>query len=168
MSKGLREMLFALCFLFPITALAKQSQHPAEGPGPAVAPVPSQLIAAKRVFIANGAGDSDPGITKYTYGPDGLYNQFYADVKSLARYEIVISPSDADLVLELKVDYALYNHDFTYPKFRLEVRDPKTNVLLWSFTEPVNGAFLAKTGRKNVAQALEKLADDLKKASTNP
>lgn len=166
MFKGLIVTLLVLCFLSPVTAVPEQSQQLAESP--AVAPLPAQLVAAKRVFIANGAGDNDPGITKYTYGPDGLYNQFYADVKSLVRYEIVLSPSDADLVLELKVDYAFYNHDFTYPKFRLEVRDPKTNVLLWSFTEPVNGAFLAKTGRKNVAQALEKLADDLKKASTNP
>ena len=132
----------------------------------AAAPIPVQLTNAKRVFVANGAGDNDPSITKYTYGPDGLYNQFYADVKGMGRYEIASSPSDADVVLELKVDYALYNHDFTYPKFKVEVRDPKTNVLLWSFMEPVEGAFLAKTGRKNVSLALAKLADDLKKVAT--
>jgi hypothetical protein len=129
-------------------------------------PIPPQLVNAKRVFVANGAGDNDPGITKYTSGPDGLYNQFYADVKSLGRYDMAASPADADIALELKVDYAVYNHDFTYPKFKVEVRDPKTNVLLWSFMEPVNGAFLAKTGRKNVSQALGKLADDLKKIGT--
>ena len=133
----------------------------------AAAPIPVQLTNAKRVFVANGAGDNDPGITKYMYGPDGLYNQFYADIKSMGRYDIASSPSEADLVLELKVDYALYNHDFTYPKFKVEVRDPKTNVLLWSFMEPVNGAFLAKTGRKNVSLALGKLADDLKKVGTS-
>jgi hypothetical protein len=55
-----------------------------------------------------------------------------------------------------------------YPKCGIAVRDPKSNVLLWSFNEPIEGAFLAKTGRKNVAQALSKLADDLKKLAANP
>jgi hypothetical protein len=165
MSKNLRVALFVLCFLAPVTALPQQ---PAETPGPAVAPIPTQLLTAKRVFVGNGAGDDDPALTKYTNGPNGLYNQFYAGVKNLGQYEIVAVPGDADIVLELRVDYAHYNHAVTYPKFRLEVRDPKTNVLLWSFTEPVNGAFFAKTGRRNVAQSLGKLADDLKRVSTNP
>jgi hypothetical protein len=55
-----------------------------------------------------------------------------------------------------------------YPKFRLEIRDPKTNVLLWTYTEVVNGALLAKNGRKNVAEALGKLTDDLKKSPPSP
>jgi len=63
----------------------------------------------------------------------------------------------------------VFNHNFTYPKFKAEIRDPKTNVLLWTFTEPVNGALLAKSGRKNVAQSLSKLTDDLnlKKVGTS-
>jgi len=161
MFKTLAPVIFAA--FISTFALGAQTQ-PADTP--AAAPMPAQLLSAKRVFIANGAGDNDPGITKYTYGPDGLYNLFYADVKTLGRYDVVMSPSDADVVLELKVDYALYNHNFPYPKFRVEIRDPKTNVLLWSFTEPVNGAFLAKTGRKNVSLAISTLADDLKKIGT--
>lgn len=161
-SKSLTTLLAILLSSFAPTVMA-QTQPTAEI---AAAPIPVQLLNAKRVFVANGAGDNDPGITKYTYGPDGLYNQFYADVKNMGRYDMAPSPLDADLVLELKVDYAFYNHEFTYPKFKVEVRDPKTNVLLWSFMEPVNGAFLAKTGRKNVSQALAKLADGLKKIGT--
>jgi hypothetical protein len=133
----------------------------------AVAPMPGQLLAARKLFIANGAGDNDPGITKYTNGADGLYNQLYADVKALGRYELVASPADADIVLELRIEYAVFNRDFTYPKFKAEIRDPKTNVLLWTFTEPVNGALLAKSGRRNVAQSLSKLTDDLKKVGTS-
>jgi hypothetical protein len=154
-----------LLLLSRFTPLVSAQAQPPDTPA-AAAPVPVQVLNAKRVFIANGAGDNDPGITKYTYGPDGLYNQFYADIKTVGRYDIASSPSDADVVLELKVEYAVYIHDFPYPKFRVDVRDPKTNVLLWSFTEPVNGAFLAKTGRKNVSQAVAKLADDLKKIGT--
>lgn len=143
-----------------------QTQQPADAP--VVAPVPAQVINAKRIFVANGAGDNDPAISKYTNGADGLYNQFYADIKALGRYELVSSPADADIVLELKVDYAVFNRGFVYPKCGVAVRDPKSNVQLWSFNEPIEGAFLAKTGRKNVAQALSNLADDLKKLVANP
>ena len=154
---------FVLLTVSTFSAAAQTQQQPEI----VSAPVPVQLVNAKRLFIANDSGDNDPAITKYTGGPDGLYNQFYADIKALGRYDLVTAIADADVVLQLQVDYAVFNRDFTYPKFKLEVRDPKTNVLLWSFTEPVNGAFLAKTGRKNVAQSLGKLADDLKKVGSS-
>ena len=159
-----RAILAIILFAAAASSVIAQTQQPTET---TAAPVPPQFVNAKRVFIANGAGDNDPAITKYTNGADGLYNQFYADIKALGRYELVSSPSDADIVFELRVDYAIFNREFTYPKFKTEVRDPRTNVLLWSLTEPVNGAFLAKTGRKNVAQSLSKLADDLKKLAGN-
>lgn len=159
-----RYAIFAI-ILLAASASSVIAQAPQSADAP-TAPVPAQYLNAKRVFISNGAGDSDPAITKYTSGADGPYNQFYADIKALGRYELVSAPADADIILELKIDYALFNREFVYPKFRVEVRDPKTNVLIWSLTEPVNGAFLAKTGRKNVALALSKLADDLKKLAT--
>jgi hypothetical protein len=161
---GIRLLFGIILSAALVLTVAAQSQPSTEI---SAAPLPGQLLAAKRMFIANGAGDNDPGITKYTNGPDGLYNQLYADVKALGRYELVTSPSDADVVLELRIEYAVFNHDFTYPKLKAEIRDPKTNVLLWTFTEPVNGALLAKSGRKNVAQSLSKLIDDLKKVGTS-
>ena len=162
-SKSVVTLLAIFLSSFAPRVLA-QTQPTAEV---AAAPIPIQLLNAKRVFIANGAGDNDPNVAKYTYGADGLYNQFYANIKSIGRFDMAPSPSEADVVLELRVDYAVYNEGLTQPNFRLEVRDPKTNVLLWSFMEPVNGAFLAKTGRKNVSQAIAKLADDLKKIGTS-
>ena len=157
------QIFFALVLVSSVTSNAAQTQQPVDTP---VAPVPAPFVNAKKVFVANGAGDNDPEIAKYTNGPDGLYNQFYADVKALGKYEIVASPSDADIVLELRVDYPPLDPHFTYPKFRAEVRDPKTNVLLWTCTEPLNGAFLVRNGRKNIAQSLSKLADDLKRAAS--
>ena len=156
------RVLLGLTLLAPLASnAAAQTQPAAETQA---VPMPPQLVNAKRIFIANGAGDSDPAIAKYTGGADGLYNQLYADIRSLGRYELVPFPSEADVVLELNATYPPLEHSFMYPKFRLEVRDPKTNVLLWSYTEVVNGALLAKNGRKNVAEALTRLADDLKKS----
>jgi len=145
-----------------LPALA-QTQQPLEAPA---APLPAQFLNAKKVFIANGAGDNDPSFAKYTNGPNGPYNQFYANVKALSRYELAASPSEADVVLELRVDYVAYSRGGGYFKLRLEVRDPKANVLLWTFAEWVTDAIGEKAERKYVAEALAKLTDDLKKSVT--
>jgi hypothetical protein len=62
------------------------------------APVPSTILTAKNVFIANATGELalPPG------DPDLTYNEFYAAMKSWGRYELVISPADADMVLQIQ------------------------------------------------------------------
>jgi hypothetical protein len=54
------------------------------------APVPPLILAAKKVFIANGGGDESLfDMPQYSGGPDRLYNEFYAAMKSWGRYELV-------------------------------------------------------------------------------
>src|SRR6202030_2151114 len=67
------------------------------------ASIPTQISTAKRVFIANGGGD-DPGISEAFFNGDvdRAYNQFYAAIKSVGRYELVGSPAEADLLLEIR------------------------------------------------------------------
>lgn len=132
------------------------AQQPAEVPS---APVPSQILNAKKVFVANAEGDNDPRIAKYVGGPDGVYNQFYADVKNSGRFEVVAAPADADVVLQ--VTLTVFAVVPGYPRFRLAILDPKSNVLLWTISEPVDNAILAKTARKNIGLSLGKLTLDL-------
>jgi hypothetical protein len=161
----IRSILIMTLLIACAPNVIAQTQQPSDTP--AAAPIPAPLMNAKKVFISNGAGDNDPTIVKYTDGPDGIYNQFYADIKSLGRYELLSSPADADIIFDISVTFAPSNGQFAYPKFRLEVRDAKTNVLLWTFSEPVQGAFFVKSGRKNIAQALSRLVDDLRKVTGN-
>jgi hypothetical protein len=126
---------------------------------PPAAPVPSQIVNAKRVFIANAYSEHDIRIAKYFGGPDGLYNQFYADVKSSGRFELVTAPADADLVLQ--VTLGIHPVLTNYAGLRLSIFDPKTNVLLWTTSEPVDPAFLTKTARRNIADSLQRLTVDL-------
>lgn len=103
------------------------------------APVPAQIVAAKRIFIANAGGDqmaeNDP---IFSGGPDRAYNQFYAGLKNWGRFEIVGSPSEADLLLEIRQEVQTVSlggkagSSYT-PLFHLLVRDPKSNALLWGF-----------------------------------
>lgn len=147
-------LVFASMFATP--GLQAQKQQPAEVP---VAPVPTQIVGAKKVFIANAASDRDVRIAKYIGGPDGLYNQFYADIKSGGKFEPVSAPADADLVLEVTIGMSPLVAG--YAGVRLAIVDPKTNVLLWNLSEPVDPAFLAKTARKNIVESLQRLTDDL-------
>ena len=60
------------------------------------APIPSQITAAKKVFISNTAGDD-----LYSADPAQVYNAFYMAMKSWGHYELVGAPADADLVFEV-------------------------------------------------------------------
>jgi len=70
-------------------------QKKAKDQAPTPAPIPAQILAEKKVFIANGGGD-ESGYEAATYsgGPDRAYNEFYAVMKAWGRYELVASPGE--------------------------------------------------------------------------
>jgi hypothetical protein len=70
---------------------------------PVSAPVPSSLLNAKKVFISNAGADSGLFPHPFSGDPDRAYNEFYANVSSWGRYELVATPGEADLVLELQL-----------------------------------------------------------------
>ena len=97
-------------------------------------------------------------IISYAGTANGLYDQFYAAIKSWGKYELVSAPGDADLVLEISFE----SPRGFFPDFRLRILDAKTHIVLWALAEN-----LALGGRKanrvkNWDQALEKLVNDLK------
>lgn len=145
----------------------------AQGKKVEAAPIPTQITAAKRVFIANGGGDirwhDDP---LFSGGVDRSYSQFYAAIKSAGRYELVTAPADADLIFEIEFlvptaepqaaarleSLATVPFD---PQLRLTIRDPKTNVLLWGFTEHVQWAILRGNRDKNFDDAMTRVLADV-------
>lgn len=142
-----------------------RAQQPAD---PTPAPIPSQILAAKKVFISNASGLTSSAIAD----PDLPYNEFYAAMKSWGRYELVGAPGDADLVFELRYVIVLWTTSvtggqggtITDPEFTLAILDPKTKVVLWAFTESVHKAG-KQTGRQAFDDALLKIVDDVKKVS---
>src|SRR5271156_6762936 len=99
--KILRLRLIA-CFgaiaLLSDIALVAQQAAPV-----AIAPVSPLLLSAKKVFISNAGADSGLFPHPFTGDPDRAYNEFYADVVSWGRYQVVASPGEADLVFELQL-----------------------------------------------------------------
>jgi hypothetical protein len=133
------------------------------------APVPVQIVAARKVFISNAGADVAAQATFKRAGePDQAYNHFYSAMQTWGRYEIVSTPGEADLVFELSFTAPMYyngNMPIYEPQFGLRILDAKTHFLLWSLSEPVEGAFRKATWIKNFDQGLGALMDDLKKLS---
>lgn len=130
------------------------------------APVPAQLLTGRRLFIAY-AGINTMSLNAYivdhTGSPNGLYDQFYAAIKNWPGYQVVSSPADAELAFEIGIRQ-VRGED---PHFVLEVRDPKTNVLLWAFMENVDaGSGRAASRKKAWDEAVESLVNQVKELSS--
>ncbi len=154
---SLAALLPAISCLAP--ALRAQNPQSAATPAGAVppAPIPTQIPAAKKVFIANSASDSSSFILNYTGGPNALYDQFYAALKRSGRFELVGSPADADLVFDIEWSKVAPD-DRLLVELAVRIVDPHTNIHLWTVRQEIQGAFLAKTARKNLLAAVAALA----------
>jgi hypothetical protein len=125
------------------------------------APLPSQIVTAKKIFISNTGGGFDS--SAWSGGPDRIYNEFYAAMKSWGRYEFVSAPGDADLVLDVNVI-----RDSVVWQFKLEILDPKTRIVLWTQYEPIKVTVSQKTRDKNFDDTINKLVTDLKTLTAQP
>lgn len=134
MSKVLRLVMacVALAMLCQPGAIAGAQQSRSAAPP---APIPAQILAAKRVFVSTGGGEElDPRTFLRSLDSNRPYDEFYAAIKAGGRFEPVLSPADADLIL----DFRFRTFDgHTWPQFRLVIIDPKTHTLLWAFIETV-------------------------------
>jgi hypothetical protein len=135
---------------------------------PPSAPLPAAIVKAQKLFLGN-AGDTD--------NQDCLraYNEFYAALLSDPRYQLVLDPGAADLVLELH--YEIRAGGITGPhssvstsfarQFRLILIDPHTHTLLWNLTEVENNAVFQSNRDKNLDAAVLQLYADFKNLNQN-
>lgn len=80
------------------------------------APLPLQLLTAKKIFISKGIG-----ATAFTVegGFDLAYDAFYSDMKTWGHYALTENPEDADLVMQVSYSAAsggthVYSYNNTY------------------------------------------------------
>jgi hypothetical protein len=144
-------------FLILATALPIFSTVRAEEPPTPHAPRPAQIMPARKVFISNGGEDQwldfDP-----KHDPTLTYNQFYADMKTWGKYELVSSPSAADVVFQIRLGYRDGGM-----QLRLRILDPQTHVVLWTLNQLAKGANRDATARKNLDEAMNALMESTKK-----
>jgi hypothetical protein len=154
-----------------ITLIAVQGAAGKDTKEAAPGPTPTQITLAKSVFIANAGGEENPSDNQFKGGPDRAYNQFYEEMKTWGRYELVSAPADADLLIELRFTQTrvasdpqeALKLDVVYdPQFRLVVRDPRTQAVLWGFTEHLQWAILQGNRDKNFDQGMARVVADIK------
>lgn len=133
-------------------------------------PIPTQISSARKVFIANGGADLPYGEYIFSGGPERAYNEFVAGTKSSGLYQLVESPAEADLLFEIEFTVPKSGPrlsqgslgDVPYdPQFRLVIRDPKTNAMLWTIIEHVQWAMLQANHDKNFDLAITRLITDM-------
>lgn len=167
----LRPTLLLAAFVLVLPVAPAQQAPPR-------APVPAPITSAQKIFIANGGMDAFSLQAFEEIGLNGTsaYDALYDAVQSWPKYQLVSSPSDADLVLVIRFTAPLSNvgehgtWNFqrilanTAWQFQAEITidDAKTRFPLWTLTQPVRPANLNGTWRKNIASANAALAGDLK------
>lgn len=131
---------FLLFCAMPICAQAQRSSS-AKGINNVSAPVPAPLLNGKRAFISYELGDVTAFPSAYSGGPERAYSEFFAQMKSWGRFELVMDPKDADVVFAVRF---VESPGLPRPQIRVGISDAKTHVTLWGFVEEVNFAFFKK------------------------
>jgi len=152
-----------VCFLFLITSAPAQDKKKVP-----LAPLPAPVVNAKKVFLSNGGGSNL------------AYDAFYSKMKEWGKYEIVGSPEEADLILELsyRVDdrgTRVWSSTNTYnkttqvhsaqivdPQVVLTIYDAKSKTSLWSETDHRRLARRRKNREKETLNSVERIVDGLK------
>jgi len=140
------------------------------------APVPPAIPAAKSIFVSNGGADSGLFPEPFSGDPSRAYNQLFAALMSTGRFHMATDPSNADLVLEIRLvaPYGPTNGNKQngasdpLPMFRLTVYDAKSHFVLWTMTSSVGWAVLQKTHDRNFDLALNDVVSQFLSIANKP
>lgn len=168
--------LASALLLLTCAAAAQMSPHAVSPIAPPPVSVPPGLVAAKTAFISNAGADSGLFPSPFSGDPDRAYQEFYTTVKSWQRFQLVTDPSQADIVLELRLTAPngpqspnkSTGASDPLPMFRLVIYDRRTHYILWALTESIDKATLQKNHDKNFDVALDELTNDLKRLTQPP
>jgi len=138
------------------------------------APLPAAIVDAHKVFLSNGGGS------------DLAYDAFYSEMKKWGKYQIVGTPDDADLIVELSyrvedMGTRVWSSTNTYnnttqvhsrelidPKLILTIYDAKTKNSLWSTVDHRRLARLEKNREKEMINSADRLVEELRSRSGAP
>ena len=136
----------------------------AEEPGQMAFNEPAQqLMSARKVFIVDGGTEA---AHCFSGGVDRHYRQFYAAMRSWGRYELVKTPSDADLIFDIRLNApsskCALNETAGRPAFNLAIFDSRNHVGLWALTEQVKAGNKQKRADENFDLAVNRLVETVK------
>jgi hypothetical protein len=135
------------------------------------APLPTSVVNAHKVFLSNRGGS------------DLAFDAFYQGMKSWGKYEIVGSPDDADLIIELSYEVVqegtrvwsttntyndttqVHSRQIIDPQLILSIYDARTKSSLWSTIDHRRLASLEKNREKEMINSAERLVQELRSRS---
>jgi hypothetical protein len=138
------------------------------------APLPPAVTSAHKVFLTNGGGSPL------------AYDEFYSKMKHWGRFQIVGSPAEADVVIELRFfveDHGprvssftntytgktqVVSHEVVDPQLSVNIYDSKTKDLLWSVTDHRRGARFEKNREKETINSADRLVDGMRERIVTP
>jgi hypothetical protein len=153
-------VLLLLAQVFPIWAKNRKDVP--------TAPLPTIVANARKVFLTNGGGSNL------------AYDSFYSEIKTWGKYQIVGSPDDADLIVELayRVEQGgtrvwsstntytgatqVHSAQITDPQLVLTIYDAKSKQSLWAAVDHRRLARLEKNREKETIKSAERLVNELK------
>lgn len=163
-----QNMLYvaAAAVLLPLSPLNAQKT-----PDTPIAPVPAQILSARKVFISNGGVNGNSRIVfesifDRNQPSNQPYNQFYAAIKKWGRFELVAAPADADLVFA--ISFTLPSSTALDSQFDLAILDAKTHFRLWTITQPIQLATRQETRIRYFDKAMADLVDSIKSLTAPP
>jgi hypothetical protein len=131
------------------------------------APMPDSVATAKKVFLTNGGGSPL------------AFDEFYAKMKIWGRYTLVGSPSESDVVMELRYfvedlgtkvssytntytgQTQITSHKVTDPQLQINIYDAKTKDLLWSVIDHRRLAIREKNREKETINSADRLVEGM-------
>jgi hypothetical protein len=165
-----------LSLVFPVASFAQAAKLPntlaaAQAVTQPAPPPPAQIASAHTVFLTKGTDDPN-----FPIDSTQSYNDIYAALKAWGHYQLVSAPDQADLVFQLRgvapiAGVAGVNgtvSSYTSPAFQLYLRDPKSNVVLWTITSPVTLAGRNQTFARWVSISETNLVSRIKVLDDQP
>jgi hypothetical protein len=152
--------LFIFVSAFPIAGKNRKDVPPA--------PLPAVIVNAQKVFLTNGGGSAL------------AYDAFYSEMKGWGKYQIVGSPDEADLIIELayRVEHGgtyvwsstnsydgstqVHSAQIVDPQLVLTIYDAKSKTSLWSTIDHRRRARRQKNREKETVNSAERMVEDLK------
>jgi hypothetical protein len=157
MSRLLRPAILLAAFALVLPILHAQQ----------LAPIPAPLLSAQKIFLANGGVDSiSMDAFKKAAQVNEPYNSLYLALQNWGHWQLLASPSDADLILVARFTAPLVTGPAYAPQLELTILDGKTHSPVWTLTQPVEGAFRVATWKKNYGDGIAALMNQLKTLTT--
>jgi len=140
----------------------------------APAPLPTVIVNAHKVFLTNGGGS------------DLAYDAFYSEMKNWGKYQVVGSPDEAELIIELayRVEHGgtrvwsssntydgttqVHSAQITDPQLVLTIYNAKSKNSLWSTIDRRRLARRKKNREKETINSAERLVEELKTRGNLP